>query len=297
MGVAESATGNRVDTGEAVVPDAVIPNINSKDSFNRATARPNEVAGLYFYLKLDCLVDYAYRVAVDFFRRPELYRDLGEPSINAKLARLGARYGSNERIPSQEQRDAIYLPIFGESSTYLTDGQSQFSRGRDGLVDAAAAFAERVFDDGVEMLRARVRTFHHTFKAWLIRLEGHSLQWSKEQALAGVTENLAYSILRNSGVAAVFGISSPPSELWPYTEDPNGDMLIEEISKQLVVATNSHTAITREGISNRQRTALRGAEALATIITFDEGNSTDADLNLLITRCYTWGSALKSLPS
>jgi hypothetical protein len=244
---------------------------------------------------LDCLVDCAYRVACDFFWRPQLYRKLGEPTIAPDLAKLSARYGSNERIPSQEQRDAIFRPIFGQSGTYMTDGQSDFSRGRDGLVNAATTFAERVFDTGEDALRGRVRTFHRTFKAWLTRLEGDSLAWSKDQALVGVTENLAYKILRNKGVAAVFGLSDPPSEAWPYTEDPNGDTLIEEISKQLVMATNSHTAITREGISNRQRAALRGGEALATIIDFVEGGP-DSDLDLLITRCYTWGSALMSLP-
>jgi hypothetical protein len=96
-------------------------------------------------------------------------------------------------------------------------------------------------------------------------------------------------------VAAVFGIAVPPAAAWPYTEDANGDKLVEEISKQLVTATNSHAPITREGFSNRQRAALRGAEALATIVDFVEGGSDD-DLNLLITRCYTWGSALRSLP-
>lgn len=49
-----------------------------------------------------------------------------------------------------------------------------------------------------------------------------------------------------------------------------------------------------EGISNRLRTALRGAEALATVLDFSERGSSD-DLILLTTKCYTWGSALKSL--
>jgi hypothetical protein len=71
--------------------------------------------------------------------------------------------------------------------------------------------------------------------------------------------------------------------------------LIEEISKQLPMSTNSHMAITSGGINRRQRAALRGAEALATIIDFVEGGP-DPELDLLITRCYTWRSALKNLP-
>jgi hypothetical protein len=298
----DDKTEDGTGTTEAAVPEAAavpkepVPSINSLGTFDRATAAPRQVAGMYFYLQLDCLVDLAYQVTCDFFRRPQLYVSLGTPTIAPDLAKLGARYGSDERIPSQQQRDAIFLPVFGQSGTYSSDGQSQFSRGRDGLVNAAIAFSERVFDTGEAMLRERVRTFHRTFKAWLTSLDGDSLQWSKGQALVGVTEKLAYNILRNSGVAAVFGINTPPSQAWPYTEDSFGDMLIEEISKQLMVGTNSQAAITREGISNRQRAALRGAEALATIIDFVEGGP-DSELDLLITRCYTWGSALMSLPA
>jgi hypothetical protein len=322
MGGPDDKNENETSTNEAALPsEAAAPgeaaaapkrpirSINSLGSFDTATTEPREVAGLYFYLQLDCLVDLAYRVACDFFRRPQLYTDLGVTdrgvpeiapdgsvlTIAPDLAKLAARYGSDEQIPSQDQRDAIFLPIFGQAGMISGDDQSQFSRGRDGLVNAATAFSERVFDTGEGMLRERVRAFHRTFKAWLTRLDGDSLHWSKGQALVGVTEKLAYKILRNKGVAAVFGINTPPSEAWPYTEDSFGDLLMEEISKQLVENTNSYVAITREGISNRQRAALRGAEALATIIDFDEGGP-NSELDLLITKCYTWGSALMSLP-
>jgi hypothetical protein len=292
---ATAVSGAAAVPSTAAVPKRPAPTINSLQSFNEVTV-DRQVAGLYFYLQLDCLIDLAYRVACDFFGRPRLYTDLGAPTIAPDLAKLRARYGSNERIPSQEQRDAIYLPIFGQSGMYWTDGQSQFADGRDGLLNAATAFSERVYDTGEDMLRARVRTFHRTFKLWLARFNGDSLQWSKGEALAGVTEDLAYKILRNRGVAAVFGINTPPSQAWPYKEDSFGDMLIEEISKQLVVASNSHKAITAEVISYRQRAALRGAEALATIIDLNEGGP-NSELDLLITRCYTWAAALMSLPN
>ena len=99
----------------------------------------------------------------------------------------------------------------------------------------------------------------------------------------------------------MFGISTPPAEAWPYLEDANGDKLAEEIAKQLNWAApsagmpeGSPPPLTRARMSNLQRAALRGAEAIATIIDFDE-RSTDADLSRLISRCYTWGSALMSL--
>jgi hypothetical protein len=93
----------------------------------------------------------------------------------------------------------------------------------------------------------------------------------------------------------VFGITTPPTDRWPFAEDANADKLVEEISKRVLTPTNLQVGITREGISNRQRAALRGAEALATILDFSEEGTNEPDLDLLITKCYTWGSALKSL--
>jgi hypothetical protein len=309
MGVVDREIDHMTDNSDdnATAPSERIDSrkntINSKKSFGEVTA-PRQVAALYFYQQLDCLIDYAHEVACDFFRRPQQYLSLGdpsvadEPSIAPDLARLGARYGSDERIPSHEQRDAIFAPIFGESSTYMADGQGDFSKQRDNLLEAAAAFAERAFDDGVDMLRDAVRLSHQSFKVWLIARQGDSLDWSTQKALVGATEDLAYKILRNPGVAAVFGRRPPPKQEWPYVEDGNADLLIEEISKQLPMSMNSLTAITSGGINSRQRAALRGAEALATIIDFSE-NDPDPDfkkLDLLITRCYTWRSALKNLP-
>jgi hypothetical protein len=93
-------------------------------------------------------------------------------------------------------------------------------------------------------------------------------------------------------VPAVFGISTPPTEQSPSAEDSNVDKIAEEICKELFAATNAHSGIARESISNRQRTALRGTEALATILDFSEQGSA-VDLDLLITKCCTLRSALK----
>jgi hypothetical protein len=276
--------------------DPTIPNhkITDEDSFAAVTTDARQIAAAYFYMQLDCLVAYAYQVAHDFFRRPQLYTRVGRPTREL-LARLRAQYGNDERVPSQEQRDEIFMPLFSQSSGAPADGQGDFPRLRDELVGAAAAFAERVFDTGEEMLRERVRTTHRPFKDYLTGLQGDSLVWSTDDALTGVTRKLAYLILRNQGVSAVFGISTAPRRQWPFAEDANADKLVEEISKRVLVSTSFHLGVTREGISNRQRVALRGAEALATILDFSEEGTNDRDLDLLITKCYTWGSALKSL--
>lgn len=282
--------------------------ISDLDSFLGVTGNPRWVAGLYFFSILDCLVDLARIVSRDFFRRPHLYTNLRQNGDNTAplapiLARLHARYGSDERVLSKMQREDIYTALFGKSGSSAS-GECDFPRLRNELVNACAAFAERIFDTGEEMLRERVRTTHRPLYAYLRGVEGDSVRWSREEALAALTEEISYPILRNPGVAAIFGISEVPRRQWPYTEDSNADKLVEEVSKQLQrfhqpteINSAEHSIIryiTREHITNLQRAALRGAEAIATIIDFREGG-TDDDLDLLITKCYTWGSALMSL--
>ncbi|HEY1249037.1 MAG TPA: hypothetical protein VGE97_08630 [Nitrososphaera sp.] len=280
--------------------------------FKEIIEEGNSIAGLYFFSTLDCLVDLAYRIAHDFFRRPHLYTDLGEqgdgnklPAIVSILAKLHARYGSEEIILAKCQRDEIYQALFGKKGA-LTEDEGDFARLRNELVSACAAFAERVFYTGEDMLRERVRTTHRPFQEYLTGLLGTSVKWSRK-ALLNLTEEISYPILRNPKVAAVFGISKFPMRAWPYAEDSNADKLIEEMSKQLAwndksevvnMGDNDHGKhITREQISNLQRAALRGAEALTTIIDYNESDD-DNDhhkLHQLITKCYTWGSALLSL--
>jgi hypothetical protein len=166
---------------------------------------------------------------------------------------------------------------------------------RDALLDAAAAFAERVFNSGVEMLRERVRTTLRPFAQYLQGLQGDSLEWDREHALATLTEDVAYGVLRTKGVTGVFGIEKAPETGWPYTDDANGDKVVESISHQLGWAEQPAGAlISRERISNLQYAALQGAEALAAIIDFRPASGDDA-LSDLITRCYTWRAALLSV--
>lgn len=262
-------------------------------AFTPVSSKSHHVAALYFYLELDALIDCAHAVATDFFARPQLYTALGEP-LAPRLAELYARYGTDERIPSSAQRNLIYRSVFGRAAeSGASAGDGDFGRLSADLIAAAGAFAERAYDTGEVMLRERVRSAHRPLRDYLDGLGGDSLAWSSEEALAGITRDRAYPILRNAGVCAVFGISTPPRAEWPYVPDANGDKLIEEVTKQLS-GDQALPRLTREGISNRQRAALRGAEALVSVLAFNEEGSDD-HLTLLITRCYTWGAALRGL--
>jgi hypothetical protein len=52
--------------------------IKNLQSFQDATKEPRQIAGLYFYQLLDCLVDLAYKISADLRKRPQLYRVLGQ---------------------------------------------------------------------------------------------------------------------------------------------------------------------------------------------------------------------------
>jgi hypothetical protein len=294
------------------------PRISDQKSFDLVTREPHQVSGLYYYAVLDCLVDLSYMVANDFFKRPHLYTNLGTfqrfqadassspPSVSIAqvLARLHARYGSDEYLLGKMQRQQIFAALFGSAGCHEMNSDSDFARLRNELLYACATFAERVYDTGVDMLRERVLDAHRTFQEYLTGLLGDSIRWSRDGALATLTEEIAYPILRAQGIAAVFGIAKPAKEDWPYVEDANGDKLVEEIAKQLnwsahvtEMSGNATHRLTRERISNLQRTALRGAEAITMIIDFDERSAANApdDINRLIIKCYAWGSAMMSL--
>jgi hypothetical protein len=165
----------------------------------------------------------------------------------------------------------------GESATY------RFDPGRDQLLAATAAFSERVFDTGEAPLRDAVRVMAPGLKSYLGDLNNAMVAWCRNEAFRRLTEDTCYRILRNRGIARAFGLD-PPSEAWPYQEQANGTTLVAEISRKL---GNSERPLTRDAFIDRQRLALRGAEAVATVLDFNDGD----DLAPLITSCYTWYAA------
>lgn len=261
--------------------------INGRESFRETTGRDQqrEVAGLYAYAQLDPLIDLACLVAGDFFARPHLYTALGD-AVPGTLARLRNRVGFDEFYPSPAQRRAMFEPVFGSGSA-----NSDFGRLREGLLTASATFAEWSQATGIPMLRERVRTAHRPFREYLLGVYGASIKWSRNNALPRIADAESYNVLRDRGVVAVFGLTNTPTEDWPFREDANGDKVVEQISVQLEMAPMRR--LTREGFSAIQRVALRGAEAIAAVLNFEEGQN-DEELDKVISSCYTWNAALKA---
>ena len=295
--------------------------ITDLTSFRETTASPRDVAAIYFVKQIDPYLESALAVSQDLFDRPQLYtnvvrrEDSGEAAAPARkranpprrgssaadptwsesdivevLAALRSRNGTDEFVPSREQRRQTYSAIFGVPGV-----SNDFDKLRDDLIAASTAYSERVFDTGVEMLRERVRTSQRPLKDYLTGLTGASTDWSAHRALAVITEDITFRVLRARGVAAVYGIISEPSTLWPYAADSNGDKLLEEIAK----SRPGTDPISRQEASNRQRLATRGAEALASVLDYTENSKDPADdvasLDVLITQCYTWGAARAAL--
>ncbi|MGH8655931.1 MAG: hypothetical protein ACREYE_28805 [Gammaproteobacteria bacterium] len=243
--------------------------INDLESFKKVTSDPHQIAGLYFFYKLDCLIDLAYKVSHDFYDRPELFTDLAGAS--EAIARLHARYGCDEGFLNKKQRLAIYFALFGmpASMDVLADEEGNFPNLRDELIEACATFVETKFGDE-DSLRENVRQKHRLFEEYLTGLKGDSVNWSRDNALSGLTEDVSYQILRNKGVSAVYGIATKPKNEWPYLFDSNADKLIEKVSKQLMSPEKSEKTdadgqhemykyISREEITNLQRAAIEGA--------------------------------------
>jgi hypothetical protein len=265
--------------------------VSDLESFNEVTGEGRELAGLYFYSVLDFLVDLAELVSRDFFVRPHLFLEPGDPPVSELLAKLDARSGSDERVPSRQQRERTFGPLFGQVGLTSGDGSSDFARLRDELVRAATDTVQRVWESGLPALLQRVRDTTAPFQAYLAGQRGVSLSWSRREALPTITEGIAYTILRSPAVSSVYSIARPPNADFPYTEDANGDKLVEEISTYFASRDGRVAPITRERFSNIQRVALRGTEALAAIIDFAPG-APDDETQLLVGKVYSWGSAL-----
>lgn len=264
--------------------------ISDLSSFRAATSDSHEIGGLYALSQLDVLADLARMVAADFFARPELYKEFvdkdDDPSLVTGVAQLHARYGSDERLPDRDQRMAMFAPMFA-------DADGDFIRYRDALLSAAATFAEWGQPTGIPMLYEAVRTAHRPFQEHLRRFVGVSLSYSRNVSLPYLTERVCYRMLREQGITSVFSVHRPPSAAWPYVPDAMGDQLVEEIGRRL--GSDEEIGLTRHAFSLRQRAALRGAEAIAAILDYAPQAEDQADLDVLITKCYTWHAALQGV--
>src|SRR5215472_16650573 len=110
---------------------------------------PEIAAKLYGQWTLDCLGDISYAIVNDAVARPQLYQS---DDIPDDLVALRMSYGSTPNLPNSMQRQAMMVPILGQSdgrtSGAASGGRttSSFQVARRKFVDACAAFAQHATD-------------------------------------------------------------------------------------------------------------------------------------------------------
>ena len=122
---------------------------------------------------MDCLVEIAYAISIDFITRPQLYlsEDIPDPIVDLRMT-----WGTAVAFPNTAQRQVMMMPIFGRSDGLRPDagtGSAPFHIARKKLIDACVAFSERAVDTGVPMLEERVRSALVPLQAHFQRLRGN----------------------------------------------------------------------------------------------------------------------------
>ncbi|MDX1415690.1 MAG: hypothetical protein R3293_15950 [Candidatus Promineifilaceae bacterium] len=237
---------------------------------------------------LDCVVDIAYAVSIDFSQRPELYQNI-DPATADKMTDLQSAYGYAKNFPSHDIRANLLLPIFGQS--YAQGGGndgSPFQTARMVVLAAAADFAENAQPTGFPMLRERIRSALVPFKNHMEDVKGASLAQTNQRTDAIFT--LSSEILRDPQVAGVFGVSSTIDPDWPLAaDDTEGAKLIEKITTQLQGIPAGQ--ITSVQFIRKQRYGSKGEISILHILESDFEND-DSLLDDLTAQLYAWGSDL-----
>ena len=238
---------------------------------------------------LDCIPQLGYAVSLDFSRRPELYKQVQAPTAS-RLTDLQSQNGYAANFPNKEMRLMLMKPLFGISDGLMNArNESTFHTARLPILAAAAGFAENAQPTAFPMHRERIRSAIVPLRRYMEDLEGASL--SQTQTRTASLFDTAASVLRDPGVATVFGISQLITPTWPLdSTDSEGAKLIEKVTTQLPDMADG--VISTDRFVRMQRIAEKGTQSIAGIL--DPSIETvDNALDQLTAQLYAWGSDLK----
>ena len=260
----------------------------SKEAAQQGRTFGGRLGLLYKRWTLDCVVNIAYAVSLDFSQRPELYQVVGNETAD-KLTELQSNFGFEANFPNMNTRQMLMNPIFGQSDGHSggNDG-STFQTFRLPVLAAAADFSENAQPTAFAMLRERVRSAIVPFRTHLVALQGASFNQTEKRI--EFIFDIAQLILKDPNVSVVFGINGSIDPTWPLeSADPQGAKLIEKITTQL--SGLPYGVINKEMFVRMQRIAEKGFQSLRIII---DQNIEDPEFNLdpLISELYAWGSDL-----
>src|SRR4051812_22162296 len=151
---------------------------NSFDSTTNVTDKEDQhgkrhIAGLYYFFMTDCLVDIAYGLSKEVFKKPQDFKNfMGAANID-KIAEFRYQYGRSVTYLDKDQRSDIYHSVFGTGeSTFLNDN-SDFGRLLSDIIRASVDFRQNSSDKGIGFLVSQqLYDAHRTFVEYLDRVHG-----------------------------------------------------------------------------------------------------------------------------
>jgi len=236
-------------------------------------------ADLYARWTLDCLVEIAHAVSIDYFSNPEFYQGDDTPD---GIADLWTSYGSVKNFANKDQRNTLSGAILGGSDGYRPKGAAAyndaFHQDREPLFKACIAAQTATSAQSRDGLNQQVLQALPNFQSYLQGFTGKAASLAHDQ-IEAVTET-AFSILRSNTVSTRFiGTHSPISKDWPLTKsDPNGDKLIAECLAKLKVSSVDMFL----DFPNLRALAQAGSDALGAIV------QPTTNLDDLIRKTYSW---------
>lgn len=242
---------------------------------------------MYGRWTLDCLVEIAHAIAIDFFSSPEFYQGDDTPE---KIVDLWLSYGSVKNLPNKEQRHILAGAIFGECDGYTSKGATAetdaFHANLEPLFQTCIAAQTATSAQSREGLNTAVLTAAlPEIQSYLGGFPGKAAHLAYEQIKA--VSDVAYAILRSATVSSHFiGLHDHISERWPLQgTDPNGDKLIGECVSKLKI----DIAVPKD-FPHLRTLAQAGKEAIEAIV------DPDAALDDVIQKVYTWAMFIGNYP-
>lgn len=257
------------------------------------------IADMYERWTLDCVIELAQAIAVDFVSRPRQYKDVPE-AIATTLQNFWFLSDTDPLFPGAAKRQMTFTPLLGPSDGKRGEHNSQFHMSSAALRERARAFTERQVETGEDSLRRAFQDAVITLRSYLVTLTANSVVTIGNTQTDNVFKRAA-EVLTTSEVTGVFGRTPSGQTGWPLasTFDDNGAQVIEEVSKALQTRVG---LISQSDFIVMQRIATFGANTLRGVLGDPDRTTVKStvkltDLDDLIQEAYRWKTALDALGS
>lgn len=268
-----------------------------------------ELANLYSYGSLDCIVELTEIVYADMVANGEQYRRKELEQVLTKLEQF-QRLGSAPDWPNKSQRMMIYSGELGprevtvaklSSEAEKTAGSREFPNKAKALRDAAYEFFKEPQVAPGDRNIAPIRSAVTALRVFLSRRCGSGL--SRNVRNLRSIFDAARGILTDDAIAAVFNaqpIDSQEKETWPIG-GPTATDITQFVSRMLKDRLAPDTvSMLQERFTNLQQVAQYGSLTIKAVMELGQKddwdsnqNKTQAKFYKLIENANEWGNALQ----